>query len=36
MTSSRFPGLLGSGRISGSSSCSWQSIIIGIRHAFSP
>jgi hypothetical protein len=25
-------GLIGSGRISGSSSCSWQSIIIGIRH----
>jgi len=29
MTSSRFSGLIGSGRISESVSCSWQSIIIG-------
>src|SRR5450755_1671233 len=30
MTSSRFLGLTGSERISGSSSCSWQSIMMGI------
>ena len=32
MTSSRFSGLISSGRISGSSSCSWKSVIIGITH----